>query len=632
MTESAKLAAILPGYDIGAELGRGGYGVVLGGMHRRLGRPVAIKELPPKLAADPGVRARFVAEARVLASLDHPHIVPIYDFVEQDGICVLVMEALPGGTVWGRFSSTGYTPSAACAVVMVACAGVHYAHQHGVLHRDIKPENLLLTETGQLKVADFGIAKVLGDNDALATSSGEILGTPAYIAPEQAEGGELGPPADVYAGGVMLYELLSGRLPFSEEGGGLAIVYRHVYEQPVPLSDVAPGVPPGLAAVVMKALSRDPQTRYATAELFGVAIGEAATEAFGPGWFEDTAVPVLAGGPILASTRPLAGTTAASPAVGPPSPPLSSSGPAVGPPGPAAPPIVPSPVAPASPLGAGMAPPQRPATAVHVRGAAADSSAESLLPVRQVLVNPPWPASWAAVSAALLALLAVLALGSLASAPARPASGAVIVAGQDAARGVPVVDLAHPFELTMPAARAADQVTVALSIAGIPLVAPTVGKPRADGHVTVDARGSRYLAAGAATAHATASRAGRTLTTVDFPLRASSSSFATLPGVLAGIALLFSLAYAESQLGPLRRRGRRRLSSLVGLAVAGAALGALGAVFVWLLGKDLLLPGTVWMCAVTGAVAGITVGVTAYKAGRRARLRRIARKHLLAAA
>ncbi|MGB8650202.1 MAG: protein kinase, partial [Mycobacteriales bacterium] len=127
MTDARKLAQILPGYDIGAELGRGGYGIVLGGRHKQLGRAVAIKELPPRLAADPAVRARFVAEGRVLASLDHPHIVPVYDFVEKDGVCVLVMEALPGGTVWGQFSSRGYTPSAACAVVMVACAGLHHA-------------------------------------------------------------------------------------------------------------------------------------------------------------------------------------------------------------------------------------------------------------------------------------------------------------------------------------------------------------------------------------------------------------------------------------------------------------------------------------------------------------------------
>ncbi len=208
MTDASALASVLPAYEIGGELGRGGFGIVVAGRHRQLGRQVAIKELPPQLAADAGVRARFVTEARVLASLDHPHIVPVYDYVEQDGLCLLVMESLPGGTVWEAFQQNGYTPHTACAVVMVSCAGLHYAHEHGVLHRDVKPENLLFTQSGQLKVADFGIAKVVGGKDALATTAGEILGTPAYMAPEQAEGKDLGPASDIYAAGVMLYELL----------------------------------------------------------------------------------------------------------------------------------------------------------------------------------------------------------------------------------------------------------------------------------------------------------------------------------------------------------------------------------------------------------------------------------------
>jgi serine/threonine-protein kinase len=605
VTDAENLARILPGYVIGAELGRGGYGVVLAGVHKQLGRHVAIKELPPKLATDPGVRARFVAEARVLASLDHPHIVPVYDFVEQDGVCVLVMEALPGGTVWGHFSDFGYTPSAACAVVMVACAGLHHAHQHGVLHRDVKPENLLLTDTGQLKVADFGIAKVLGDNDALATNNGEILGTPAYIAPEQAQGGDLGPPADVYAAGVMLYELLSGKLPFSEEGGGLAIVYRHVYEQPTALLDVAPNVPPALAAVVMKALSTDAQQRYPSAEAFGVAIGEAATRVFGPGWFEDTAVPVLGGGPILASTQPLP-------------PPTTGYDEAVT-----------TPAATRTPAPATRAlPPIRPVTVAHVRGAAVDASAEAVVPVRQVLANPPWPVPWAVLTAAVVGLVAVLALVGVGSASARPAPGAVLVAGQDAA-ALPVVDLSKPFDVRaakLPQARGANQVLVDLAIAGVPLVSSSVGKPGAAGTVPVDARGSRYLAAGTIQATVSFRRDGTELATVTFPLRTKRSAFLSVPGIAAVIALLFVLAYAESQLAPLRRRGRRRWSSLIGLAFAGAVLGGLAAVFAWLTSTDELLTSTLSATAAAGAVAGVLLGVTTYKAGRRSRLRRIARK------
>jgi hypothetical protein len=616
VTDAQKLALILPSYEIGAELGRGGYGVVLAGRHKQLGRAVAIKELPPKLANDPGVRARFVAEARVLASLDHPHIVPVYDYVEHDGVCVLVMESLPGGTVWGQFSERGYTPSAACAVVMVACAGLHYAHEHGILHRDVKPENLLLTDTGQLKVADFGIAKVLGDNDALATNAGEILGTPAYIAPEQAEGGDLGPPADVYAAGVMLYELLSGKLPFSEEGGGLAIVYRHVYEQPIPLREVAPGVPPGLEAVVMRALSRDPASRYTTAEEFGVAIGEAASQTFGPGWFEDTAVPVLAGGPILASTQPLPGPTTAGYAAQADAVASATH----------APPTAAATAGDAAAAATRALPPIRPHTLVHVRGAAIDVGTEGVVPVRQVLANPPWPTWWAAATAVLVGVLAFLALTP--PTVTTPPRGTLVVAGQDAA-STPEVDLSARFSMKpvrLAAARGATEVRLALSIAGVPLVSVSPGKPATDGSVPIDARGSRYLAAGTVDAKATWLRGGKELTSVEFPLRSKGSVFLTVPGVAAVLALLFVVAYAESQLAPMRRRGRRRWSSLAGLVFAGAAFGGLAAVFSWLIGTHTLQTSVVLECAVVGAVTGVVLGITTYKAGRRARLRRIARK------
>ncbi len=607
MSDPDKLAAILPGYEIGAELGRGGYGVVLAGRHRQLGRAVAIKELPPKLASDAGVRERFVAEARVLAMLDHPHIVPIYDFVEKDGVCVLVMESLPGGTVWDRFTKSGYTPSAACAIVMVTCAGLHYAHQHGILHRDVKPENLLLTDTGLVKVADFGIAKVLGDNDALATNAGEILGTPAYIAPEQAEGSELGPPADVYAAGVMLYELLSGKLPFSEEGGGLAIVYRHVYESPTHLLDVAPSVPPAVAAVVMQALTRDPKARYPSAEQFGVAIGEAATQSFSEGWFAETAVPVLAGGPIVASTT----------RIGPPTQPVGS----------AAALRTPAPAPPAAPTIA--LPPMRPSIQVHVRGAAIDVTDEGVVPVRQVLANPAWPLPWAALTALLVGVLAFLALNPQdVEAPAR---GVLSVDGQDVST-TPEVDLEKGFTLkpgALPAARGFDEVTLGLSIAEVPLVNASPGKPAADGSILVDARGSRFLAAGTVDAQATFLRAGKQLAVVDFALRSSRHPFVSVPGIAAGLALLFVLAYTESQLAPLRRRGRRRWASLIGLAVAGGALGALVAVASWLTGTHALATTDLIRCASVGAVAGVLLGITTYKAGRRARLRRIARKQTL---
>ena len=276
------MAAVLPGYEIGGELGRGGWGIVLEGRHRQLGREVAIKQLPAAFAADQEVRARFVTEARLLAALDHPHVVPIYDYVEQDTVCLLVMEKLAGGSVWHRFITAGMTMPAACAIAAATCAGLHSAHQHGILHRDVKPENLLFSGGGVLKVTDFGIAKVLGGPETLATTEGEVLGTPAYIAPEQASDGAVTPATDVYAVGTMLYELLSGRLPYPEDDDALGLLYRHVHEDPLPLNEAAANVPAPLVEVTMKALARDPAERQQSAEELGTAVAQAAEAAWGP--------------------------------------------------------------------------------------------------------------------------------------------------------------------------------------------------------------------------------------------------------------------------------------------------------------------------------------------------------------
>ena len=188
-----RVIAALPAYEIGGELGRGGWGVVLAGRHRQLGREVAIKQLPRAFAADPAVRARFVAEARLLASLDHPHIVPVYDYVEADGLCLLVMEKLPGGTLWSRFTSTGVTargrlrPGAGRlrrAARRPPAGDPSPGREAGEPH---------VLGHGALKVTDFGIAKVVGGPETMATRAGEVLGTPAYMAPEQAQAAELGP-------------------------------------------------------------------------------------------------------------------------------------------------------------------------------------------------------------------------------------------------------------------------------------------------------------------------------------------------------------------------------------------------------------------------------------------------------
>ena len=289
------IAAALPAYEIGDELGRGAFGVVVSARHRSLHRDVAIKQLPSRLAQDKEVRARFLSEARVLASMNHPHVVPVYDFVEHEDLCLLVMERLTGGTVWERFQQDGISARSACAIALAASAGLHHAHQLGVLHRDVKPDNLLFSSTGVVKVADFGIAKVLGGTKSVATAAGMILGTPAYIAPEQVLASGVGPATDVYATATVLYELLAGELPFPPKKSPMETLHQHVNEDPRPLAARAPRVPRPLTQVVMRALNNDPEDRYPSAKAFGDAVALAAGEAWGPNWLEASGEEVLAG-------------------------------------------------------------------------------------------------------------------------------------------------------------------------------------------------------------------------------------------------------------------------------------------------------------------------------------------------
>jgi len=298
---TASVAAALPAYELGGELGRGGFGVVLAARHRQLGRLVAVKQLPRAFGADPGVRSRFVAEARVLATLDHPHVVEIYDFVDYEGVCLLVMERLTGGTVWSRFHAGGFGPDVSCALLLAVLAGLHHAHAHGVLHRDVKPENLMFNGDGTLKVTDLGVAKVVGGGSTLASRIGEVLGTPAYLAPEQARGGDLSPATDVYQAGTVLFELLAGRLPFPLDCDAATILYRHVHEAPPPLGEVAHHIPARLAMVTDRAIATSPADRYQSAEEFAVAIATGAASIWGPGWLARTKVPVSVSGPVLAA-------------------------------------------------------------------------------------------------------------------------------------------------------------------------------------------------------------------------------------------------------------------------------------------------------------------------------------------
>ena len=302
------LADLLPGYELGAELGRGAWGIVYAATHRLLGRRVAVKVLPRAFGADPEARHRFLTEARLLATLEHPHVVPVFDYAEGSGWCVLVLEHLGGGSLAERMGTL--PPAGVVATAAAVATGLDHAHGRGVLHRDVKPENVLFATGGRPKVADFGIAKVLDDTTSRATRVGDVLGTPAYMAPEQARGGELGPPTDLYALCVVTYEALAGRLPFAEDGDAMALLWRHVHEAPVPLADVAPTVPPSVAAVVMRGLVKEPVGRYTSGRALAAALVAAASEAWGPTWLDtcgvDVELPadVRRGGPRPAATLP----------------------------------------------------------------------------------------------------------------------------------------------------------------------------------------------------------------------------------------------------------------------------------------------------------------------------------------
>jgi serine/threonine-protein kinase len=298
MTEA--IASALPGYEVGGELGRGAYGRVLRGRHRRLGRMVAIKQLDSMLADDDRYRAAFLREAQVMAELAHPHVVPVYDFVDHDGQLLLVMEFLGGGSLAELRLWPVLNPETACAAVMAACTGVQYVHERGVLHRDLKPENLMLDTSGAVKVTDFGLARVEGD--VRRTQRGDVLGSPVYMAPEQAAGAEVTTASDVYSLGVTLYYLLSGQFPHDTSGGSWAVLHRRLTEKPRALRAAAPQLPVEFDGVVMAALADDPRDRPATAEQFALSVGAAAWQAWDPSWAERSAVQIQVPGRVLTAT------------------------------------------------------------------------------------------------------------------------------------------------------------------------------------------------------------------------------------------------------------------------------------------------------------------------------------------
>ncbi len=255
----------VPGYEVEAVLGRGGMGIVYKARHLRLNRFVALKMLIAGRYAGPPERARFQREAEAVASLRHANFVQVYDVGDHDGCPYFTMEFLEGGSLAQALAGTPQPALQAAALLTSLADAVQVAHQAGIVHRDLKPANILLAADGTAKIADFGLARHFDEEPAL-TLSGARVGTPSYMAPEQVMGksSTIGPAADIYALGALLYEMLTGRPPFRGETA-TETERQVIAEEPVPPARLNPKVPRDLETICLKCLHKDPQRRYATA-------------------------------------------------------------------------------------------------------------------------------------------------------------------------------------------------------------------------------------------------------------------------------------------------------------------------------------------------------------------------------
>jgi serine/threonine-protein kinase len=263
-------------YELGRRLGIGGMSTVQLALDRRLERNVAVKLLAEHLADDPAFVSRFRREALAAARLVHPNVVQVFDFGFDEAAHhhFIVMEAVPGRSCAELLRERGHLDvEETVEIVAQACRGLDYAHRNGVVHRDVKPGNLLVTGDGVVKLADFGIAKATEQSSI--TQVGSVLGTAAYLAPEQARGEASGPRSDLYALGVVAYQLLSGRLPY--EAMSLSeLALKQQRELPTPLDELNPDVPPALAQAVAIALALEAEGRFETAAAMEQAIRDGA--------------------------------------------------------------------------------------------------------------------------------------------------------------------------------------------------------------------------------------------------------------------------------------------------------------------------------------------------------------------
>ncbi|MFB6890143.1 protein kinase [Kitasatospora sp. NPDC056327] len=293
-------------YRLTHRLGRGGMAEVLAAQDVRLGRTVAVKLLRGELAQDEIARLRFTREAHAVAALNHHAIVSVYDtgeeYVGEESTPYIVMELVEGRTVRELLVDEAAPPvDQALIIIAGVLEALSYSHRHGIVHRDIKPANVIITNSGAVKVMDFGIARALTGTASTMTQTGMVMGTPQYLSPEQALGKPVDHRSDLYAAGCMLYELLALRPPFTGDTP-LSVVYQHVQDQPVPPSQANPRVPAGLDHLVLRSLAKNPDDRFQDADEFRAHIEHALRELTGGtgGWAVGAAAGAGHGGALPA--------------------------------------------------------------------------------------------------------------------------------------------------------------------------------------------------------------------------------------------------------------------------------------------------------------------------------------------
>jgi serine/threonine protein kinase len=250
-------------YQIVAPLGEGGMAAVYKAYQPGMERYVALKVLPRSYADDAQFLARFQREAKLLAQLQHPHILPVFDFGQAEGYTYIVMPYIQSGTLTDLLKGEPLPLARIRQIITQVGEALNYAHARGLIHRDVKPSNVLIDESGNCLLTDFGLARMVEDSVNL-TSTGTIMGTPAYMSPEQGSGQKIDARSDIYSLGVVLFEMATGRVPYRAETP-IAVIFKHVQDPLPPARSINPDLPEAVELVILKALSKNPEDRYQTA-------------------------------------------------------------------------------------------------------------------------------------------------------------------------------------------------------------------------------------------------------------------------------------------------------------------------------------------------------------------------------